>query len=514
MRHEGPVQGNSKRLSKRIASLLACVAVSTVLAAQQPLPPNILLIVADDLGYGDLGAYGGRVIATPHIDALARGGVRLRAGYVSHPVCGPSRAGLITGRYQQRHGYEFNPAGRDVDAGLALTEQTMADRLRAAGYRTGMVGKWHLGQRRDLHPMSRGFDEYFGVLEGGSQYFDGPPPNAVFAALGTEEISPSRGNAVWRGFEAVKEKEYLTDAFTREALDFLDRQSKPDSQSGNGTPPPFFLYLAYTAPHTPLEATAEYAAPYAHLEDDRQRVYSAMVAAIDQGVGQLVDRLRELEQLENTLIVFLSDNGCISYGRGACSNAPLRGFKRYHHEGGVRVPFMLHWPAGLPRGRVFDEPVTSLDLTPTFLAAAGSASAANLAGLDGVDLLPYLRGERDEAPHERLFWRAGPTLAVREGRWKWIRLARSDRDLSEIDNPGHTLSLQDWSDPGLGSLTLLYDLEADPGEQENLAGEHPDIVKRLEAAAGEWGKGLGQPMWPPRRSTLAEIDGVVVQLLY
>ncbi len=292
--------------------------------------PNIVLILADDLGYADIGIYGSEIISTPHIDALAASGVLFTDGYVSHPVCSPSRAGLMTGRYQQRHGWEFNPAGRDVNAGMSLDEATLADRLKVLGYRTGMVGKWHLGHQEPHHPMSRGFDEYFGVLEGGSIFIDSRLPGVEYGSRRGEEGPTERRNKVLRGFEEEKVERYLTDVFTDEAVEFIERSAAGDE--------PFFLYLSHTTPHTPLQATAEYLEGYRHIEDQRTRVYAAMVASLDESVRRVVETLKAQGVYENTLIAFASDNGCAGYIGNACSNGPLFGFKRYHHEGGVGHP--------------------------------------------------------------------------------------------------------------------------------------------------------------------------------
>ena len=228
--------------------------------------PNIVFIFADDLGIGDTGVYGSEIIRTPHIDALAGEGVRFTQGYVSHPVCSPSRAGLLTGRYQQRHGWEFNPAGRDTEAGLDLSQETIADALKAQGYATGMVGKWHLGMDQDHHPMSRGFDEYFGVLAGASQFFETLPEGGAYGRGGAPR--PRGDRSIYRGRERVQVDEYLTDVFTDEAVSFIDRHADE----------PFFLYLSHTTPHTPLQATKPYLDRYGHVQNLETRVYAAMVS--------------------------------------------------------------------------------------------------------------------------------------------------------------------------------------------------------------------------------------------
>ena len=487
---------------------LACAAPDAdapVVEAGAGPPPNIVLILADDLGYADIGIYGSEVISTPNIDALAASGVRFTAGYVSHPVCSPSRAGLMTGRYQQRHGWEFNPAGRDVGAGMSLDETTLADRMKALGYRTGMIGKWHLGHQAPHHPMSRGFDEYFGVLEGGSIFIDSSLPGVEYGSIRGEDGPTVRRNKVLRGFEEEKVDRYLTDVFTEEATDFIERSA--------GGEEPFFLYLSHTTPHTPLQATAEYLDGYRHVEDQRTRVYAAMVASLDESVRRVVETLKAQGVYENTMIVFASDNGCAGYIHGACSNAPLFGFKRYHHEGGVRIPFIISWPEGIEGGRTFNQPVITLDFTATFTAAAGQEAKAG----DSVNLLPYMTGEADGAPHEYLYWRAGASVAIRDARYKLIKLNRTEFRPDKLRGDGRLAPPEDgWpTDSPHGQVTLLYDLEADIGELNNLAAEQPEVVARLEAELDAWRATLlTEPILPGVRSTITEIDGQWVQLVF
>ena len=487
---------------------LACAAPDAdapVADAGAGPPPNIVLILADDLGYADIGIYGSEVISTPNIDALAASGVRFTAGYVSHPVCSPSRAGLMTGRYQQRHGWEFNPAGRDVGAGMNLEETTLADRMKALGYRTGMIGKWHLGHQEPHHPMSRGFDEYFGVLEGGSIFIDSSLPGVEYGSIRGEDGPTQRRNKVLRGFEEEKVDRYLTDVFTDEAVSFIERSA--------GEEEPFFLYLSHTTPHTPLQATAEYLDGYRHIEDQRTRVYAAMVASLDESVRQVVETLKARGVYENTMIVFASDNGCAGYIHSACSNAPLFGFKRYHHEGGVRIPFIVSWPEGIEGGQTFDHPVITLDYTATFTAAAGEEASTG----DSVNLLPYMTGQADGAPHEYLYWRAGPSVAIRDAQYKLIKLNRTEFRPGDLRRDGRLQPPEGgWpTDSPHGQVTLLYDLEADIGELNNLAAEQPEVVARLEAELDAWRATLlSEPILPGARSTITEIDGEWVQLVF
>ena len=460
--------------------------------------PNFVIILADDLGYGDVGAYGGDVIARPHIDALAARGALFEAGYVTHPVCSPSRAGLMTGRYQQRHGWEFNPAGRDARHGLALGEKTIADHLAAAGYRTGLVGKWHLGQRESYRPLSRGFHEYFGILEGGSTFIDTSHPGVEY--WGRERRQ--RDQTIWDGATPVKVDEYLTDVFTERSVRFIEEHADQ----------PFFLLLSHTTPHTPLQATAEYVDRYRHIEDDAKRIYSAMVASLDDSVGAVVDALDRSGILDSTVVVFLSDNGCAGYVAGACSNAPLRGYKRYHHEGGIRIPFAMSWPDRIDPQRL-DIPVSSLDLLDTFLVAAGEDEVS----ADSVDLLPFLVESSTQQPHDYLYWRSGPTAAIRDARWKLVEYKKTNLTVDDLDATGRLVPPDGaWPiEAGVDQLYVaLYDLLADPGETANLAADNPAIVARLRGAHRRWASSLGEPIILPYRSTLASFDDVTVQLLF
>ncbi|MFO0930941.1 MAG: sulfatase-like hydrolase/transferase [Gemmataceae bacterium] len=418
--------------------------------------PNVLLIVGDDMGFADVGFHGCKDIPTPHLDRLARRGVRFTSGYVSGPYCSPTRAGLLTGRYQTRFGHEVNPpAGRGV--GLPPAETTLADRMRAAGYATGLVGKWHLGSGPRYHPRRRGFDEFFGFLGGAHDYF----------RAGT------KNDPVLRDTTPINETAYLTDAFGREALAFLDRH-KTD---------PFFLYLAFNAVHTPLQADDTRLARFAALTDRRRRTYAAMMTAMDDAIGKVLDRLAVDRRLDNTLIAFLSDNGGPTMAGTTINgsiNTPLRGSKRTTLEGGIRVPFLLAWPGRLPAGKVYDAPVIQLDLVPTVLAAAGVSVKAEWK-LDGVDLLPYLTGKAAGVPHDALFWRFGRQMAIRKGDWKLVRY-----DLAADGEKG-------------ASAAKLYRLSDDVGEATDLAAKHPETVKELQAAWERWDRGNVAPLWGAKK---------------
>lgn len=420
--------------------------------------PNIVVIVADDLGNHDLGVQGGTDCPTPNIDSLAKNGIRCTNGYVSGPYCSPTRAGLLTGRYQTRFGHEFNPgpvgAAGEEKKGLDLTQVTLADRLRAAGYATGMVGKWHLGSAPEFHPMKRGFQEYFGFLGGALSYL----PN-----------SPRAKDQVLRGTEPANEKEYLTEAFGREAVAYIDRHAKE----------PFFLYLTFNAVHTPMEATEKYLARFPNVTDKRRQTYCAMLSAMDDAVGSVLAKLRDTGIEENTLIFFVSDNGGPSGANGSI-NTPLRGNKATTWEGGIRVPYLVQWKARLPRGKTYDQPVIQLDFLPTALAAAGSPVSPS-DKLDGVDLLPYLAGDAKEAPHAALYWRFGKQNAIRMGDWKLVRA------------PGDGSPRGGRAGDPLPAA--LYNLANDIGEQSDLSSAQPEKVRELQAAWNTWNEGNVAAKW-------------------
>jgi len=443
-----------------LAGLWVCGPASAAGARR----PNVVLLVADDLGYADPGFQGGKDIPTPHLDALAAGGVRCSNGYVSGPYCSPTRAGLLTGRYQQRFGHEFNPGdGSRDDVGLPLSERTLADRLKAAGYATGLVGKWHLGRAPKFHPRQRGFDEFFGFLGAAHTYF-----------------AAESGN-IYRGTEPVRESAYLTDAIGREAVAFIERH-----QGG-----PFFLEVAFNAVHRPMDATDERLARFAATPDRTRRTYAAMLSALDDAAGAVLGKLREAGLEDDTLVVFLSDNGGPTMPGTSINgsrNGPLRGSKRTTLEGGVRVPFVVRWKGKLPAGKVFDKPVIQLDVLPTALAAAGLAATPDPA-LDGVDLLPHLAGRDEKAPHDTLYWRLGGQAAVRRGDWKLVRYDAHADDPSARPGPASPT-------PPLSPFRL-YNLADDLGETRDRSGDRPEKAKELLAAWEDWDRQLARPLWGP-----------------
>jgi arylsulfatase A-like enzyme len=430
-----------------IAILVSSLGPRVSAKAAEPVRPNVIVIVADDQGYGDLGFQGGRDIPTPHIDSLAANGVRCTNGYVSGPYCSPTRAGLLTGRYQQRFGHEFNPgpakdAGDDV--GLSLKEVTLADRLKGAGYATGMVGKWHLGYAAKFHPLQRGFTEYFGFLGGAHSYLD---------------FQEDKFNPILRGTEPVDEKAYLTDTFGREAVAYIDRHQRE----------PFFLYLTFNAVHTPMQATEKYLERFSQISDERRRTYAAMTAAMDDAIGLVLGKLRQTNIEQNTLIFYISDNGGPPVN--GSNNHPLRGYKAQTLEGGVRVPFVVQWKGRLPAGKTYEAPVIQLDIHPTVLAAAGVTLPSD-AKIDGVNLLPYLAGQDRKEPHDALYWRFGAQMAIRQGNWKLVKHAG-------------------------GEAQELYDLAADIGESKDLAAKELAKVKELNAKWDAWNSELVAPAWGP-----------------
>lgn len=408
--------------------------------------PNVVLIVADDLGYADVGFQGiSRDVKTPHLDSIAAAGVRFTNGYVSGSLCSPTRAGMLTGRYQQRFGFEYNDGPQSRDKfGLPVDQVTLAQTLKEAGYATGMAGKWHLGQRPGMHPMQRGFDTFFGFMAGAHGYTGvGQGPNAV-----------------QRGTEPVEKVDYLTDMFTREAVEFIDRQATAQK--------PFFFYLAYNAVHTPLQAPPQYLERFANVPDEKRRTILAMLSALDDGVGQVLGKLREHHLEEDTLVLFLSDNGAPTLGNGSL-NTPLRGVKNTMWEGGVHVPMAVQWKGTLPAGKVYDQPVIQLDFMPTVLAAVGAPSPKGVQ-LDGVDLRPFVTGKNTAAPHDALYWRYDEQWAIRSGNYKLVH--------ADTTRP-----------------PMLFDLSKDQGESTDLAARQPEIAQKLQAKYDQWNKSLPEPLW-------------------
>ena len=418
--------------------------------------PNIVIFLADDLGYADIGVNGCKDIPTPNIDSIAKNGVRFTDGYATHPVCSPSRAGLMSGMYQHRFGFEHNSGPERFTApnfGLPREIPSLAEKLKAAGYATGMMGKWHIGFKEGLRPHERGFDETF-VFHSGARSFlpENPPRNALYR----------NGRAVAENFE------YLTDEFAREAVEFV----------GHSRGRPFFLYFAFNAVHSPLEATEKYQARFPRLTDPKRKTYAGMLSALDDAVGRVMAKVRELGQEENTLVLFYSDNGGPT-PETTSRNDPLRGFKAQMFEGGIRVPFALQWKGTIPSGQTYREMVMGFDYHATALAAAGVTPEAKL---DGVNLLPFLTGKSSGRPHEALFWRSGAQHAARVGDWKLVTI------------------------PQLGG-TMLFNLARDIGERNDLAAREPAKLEEIQAAFAAWEKGTVPAKWIRQDQRNAEPGG-------
>ena len=446
--------------SNSMIVLMVFLMASSLLRAES-LKPNVLLIIADDLGYADVGVQGCEDIPTPNLDALAASGIRFTDAYVTGPVCSPTRAALLTGRHQARDGVPdwVKPGAPGLDTKVP----TLASYLREAGYRTSLIGKWHLGLSDEEHPMARGFDEFFGFLGGGRSYYIGPGEGKG------AEARP--GTALLRGREEVGGDGYLTYVFADEANAFIRRQTEAAQ--------PFFLVLSFNAVHTPLMGPKEIPEQFASITNDSRRTYAAMTWAMDKAIGDVLETLRVTGIADNTLVCFFSDNGgpITRNSPNASSNHPLRGGKGEVWEGGIRVPFFLAWPGRLERGATFPHPITQMDFTATVLGLAGVTPDAAWP-LDGVDLWPHLTGSSsNNPPHDTLCWSyEHRQWAVREGSWKLVAVGA---------NPKARVRPQ------------LYDLVSDMTESRNLVYEHPDVAARLTSKLEAWCRdvGVNQPLF-------------------
>lgn len=430
--------------------LMLLVAAVLFLASASPAPaagraPNIVVILSDDAGYADFSMHGSRRFLTPNIDSIAENGVLFTQGYVTASVCSPSRAGLLTGRYPQRFGHEFNiPPRWSETNGLPLTEVPLSAVLKPHGYRTIALGKWHLGYADAFHPLSRGFDDFFGFLQGARSY---------------RPLRGNRLNRLLRDRNPIDEDfEYMTDELGKRAAAYIARHRDR----------PFFLYLAPNAVHTPMHARPDDLEAVAEIRRPRRRTLAAMTLALDRMVGTVLAALRRHDLDRDTLLFFINDNGGAT--RNASVNAPLRGHKATPFEGGLRVPFVAQWPARLPRGKRYEHPVITLDVFPTALAAAGYPGEPKNA-LDGVNLLPFLTGRKQSRPHPSLYWRRGPNWAVRHLDFKLVFHRRT------------------------AEAPMLFDLGNDPYEEHDLAGEHPDRVASLKKRYDAWASELADPRW-------------------
>ena len=406
----------------KVAIILSLFILFGSACKKQEQKPNIIIILTDDQGYNDVGFNGCKDIPTPNIDRIADNGVKFTSGYVTYAVCGPSRAGLITGRYQDRFGFSRNPlfTPNDPKQGLPLTEETLATALKGAGYTNLALGKWHLGAYESLRPLKRGFDEFFGFLTGGHKYF--PEEWILDDISGVKSQYDAYNTKLLKNDKRVEETEYLTDALSREAISFIERNTEN----------PFFIYLAYNAPHTPMQATEKYLSRFKNIDDKKRRTYAAMVSAVDDGVGGVLDKLEELGIQDNTLVFFLSDNGGPEK-HNASDNGPLREGKGSMYEGGIRVPFAIQWLGTIPSGQVYHQPVISLDIFATVAAYAGVSSRNPL---DGVNLVPFITGKDTGMPHEYLYWRKFDqgAYAIRNGEMKLVNAKGLQDELYDLIN--------------------------------------------------------------------------------
>ena len=433
---------------------------------QNPDRPNIVVILADDLGYGDISANGKNFVQTPNIDALAKSGALCTNGYSNAPFCSPSRAAILTGRYQHRFGFEFlYPATskRDSVIGLPFEEITLAEQLKKQGYATAMFGKWHVGNRKNNTPIDRGFDQYYGTLGGHTAYKDSSDTDVenspqLWWPGSAHSFHRDDYSAIFNGKKEVTEKEYTTDVFARKASEFIDQHKTS----------PFFLYVPFNAVHFPFQATKDYTARFKAEKDKNKRIYYGMIAALDDAVGHIVQKLKETGLDKNTLIVFTSDNGGAGFLR-APYNGPLSGVKGLLFEGGIRVPYIVSWAGKIPAGTVYNQPVAGMDIYTTAVAAA-HATLAKDRPYDGVDLLPYLSGKIKSAPHQALFWRFGKNKAVRQGPWKLFYYGQENK-------------------------YYLFNLDQDIAERNDLSASNPAKVAELKQALATWEKGTREPAW-------------------
>ena len=421
-------------------------------------PPNVIVIISDDQGYADVGFHGSNEIFTPNIDRIAKNGVVFSEGYVSYAVCSPSRAGLITGRYQNRFGYSRNIllAPNDSLMGLPLSEQTLPDVLNNLDYKTKAIGKWHLGAHKSLVPEKRGFDEFFGFLIGGHRYF---PEDLTLNDL-TEARRQMDGyiTKLYDNGKRINTKKYLTEELSDNAVKFIEDNSDN----------PFFLYLSYNAPHTPLQATTKDLERNKHIDIEKRQTYAAMVSSMDDGIGLILDKLEQKNIFENTIVFFFSDNGGVEWYNYS-DNGPLRGIKGDFFEGGIRVPFTMQWPNKIKPGTIYDKPIIALDIFAT-VASAAKAEKYIKNEIDGVNLIPYLSGNKSGSPHEYLYWK-NPDKdidVIRDDRYKYLRIKNDE---------------------------FIFDLKNDISEESNIVDLSKPIYDRLKSQFKLWEKDMIDPVF-------------------
>ena len=472
-------------------------------------PPNVILIVADDLGFNDITLNGGGLakgsVPTPHINSLAQQGANFETSYSGNATCAPSRAAIMTGRYPTRFGFEFTPtpkefmkvighykgpnqlydaiyhAEREKDLipyetmGLPRSEITLAKLLKGQGYRTLHVGKWHLGDAPEFRSHVHGFDEALSFPHASSLYLTENDPNVVnsqqsFDIIDRFQWAAGSFGIRFNGGELFKPKRYVTDYLTDEAEKAIEANRNK----------PFFLYLAYTAPHTPLQATKDDYEALAHIEDHTLRVYAAMVRNLDRNIGRVLKSLKDKGLDDNTIVIFTSDNGGAHYVGLDGLNSPYRGWKATFFEGGIRVPLFMRWPAVIPQGVKPQLPVNHMDIFTTVAAAAGAKLPADRV-MDGINLLPQIAKPTDKGPDRPLFWRTDTYRVIRKGDWK----------LQVTQNPK-----KDW----------LYNLAADPTEKNNLALKEPERVAALKKELEAFNATQVKPSWPSMAEAAIAID--------
>jgi arylsulfatase A-like enzyme len=435
--------------------LLVCMGVA---AAAAEVRPNFIIILTEDLGYHDVGFNGGKDIPTPHLDSIASNGICFTSGYAAGALSAASRAGLMTGRYPERFGNYDESYWRPNNAndGLPLSQVTLADMLSQAGYQCGAIGKWGLGVHPNFNPLKRGFQEFYGFLGTGAAYFPEELTNDVPGKLKADyEAYHLR---ILRNNVSVVTTNYLTDEFSDEAVRFIARNKAK----------PFFLYLAYNAPHPPLEAPDNYLSRFPDLQSPHRKTYAAMISAVDDGVGRLLVELRKAGLENQTLVVFLSATGG-SLDQNSSDNYPLRGARYSPWEGAWRVPWLMKWPGRLPAGLVYDQPVIALDLFPT-IAALAAIPLPNPQSVDGVNLTPYLTGVKTGSPHDAIYWSIPQrgAFAVRSGNYKLVI-------------------------PESGQPAELFNLKKDIAESRNIASSEPEKVAELEQKRMAWTRSLADP---------------------
>lgn len=440
--------------------LISIILTFSFIGLNAQKAPNIVFILSDDAGYADFGFQGSKEMLTPNLDKLAAEGMRFEQAYVTAAVCGPSRAGLLTGRYQQRFGYEENNVPGymdnntcvyDDDMGLPLDQKTIGDYMKELGYKTGYFGKWHMGNADKFHPLHRGFDEFYGFRGGARSYF------------AFNEVNPNYRHEDWleRGFGVyVESPQYLTDALAGETINFIEKHKDET----------FFAVLSFNAVHTPMEPDPKDLSTFPNFEGKRRKL-AAMNLSMDRAIGRVLEKLDELNLDENTIVIFTNDNGGPS-DSNASVNTPLSGTKANHLEGGIRVPFLIRWPGVVAKKSEFKYPISTLDLLPTFFSAGGG-NTDSLKNIDGVDLRPYITGENKHRPHQTLYWKKENRGAIREADWKLLRFP---------DRPAE-----------------LYNLAEDISEVYDLAAKYPEKVKKMYKKLFAWETTLARPKWQLKR---------------